>query len=65
MWLYYALLKPGEDVNVKPYRLQLMHLSPALRQKLYEIADRRDKGFYEYDNAPLHVAVERLKCRKK
>jgi len=54
--VYYELLKPNETITEDRYRLQLMRLSRALKEKrpLYE--QRHDKVILQYDNARPHVA---------
>jgi len=49
-------LKPNETITEDRYRLQLMHLSRALKEKrpLYE--QRHDKVILQHDNARRHVA---------
>lgn len=54
--IYYELLKPNETITGDRYRLQLMRLSRALKEKrpLYE--QRHDKVILLHDNARPHVA---------
>lgn len=54
--IYYELLKPNETITGERYRLQLMRLSRALKEKrpLYE--QRHDKVILLHDNARPHVA---------
>lgn len=54
--IYYELLKPKETITGDRYRLQLMRLSRALKEKrpLYE--QRHDKVILLHDNARPHVA---------
>jgi len=49
--VYYELLKPNETITRDRYRLQLMCLSRALKEKrpLYE--QRHDKVILQHDNA--------------
>ncbi|KAG5316286.1 MOS1T transposase, partial [Pseudoatta argentina] len=49
--VYYELLKPGDR-----YRLQLIRLSRALREKRPEYEQRHDKVIFLHDNARPHVA---------
>lgn len=55
--VYYELLKPGETINGERYRLQLMRLSRALREKRPETIERHDKVILLHDNARPHVAI--------
>jgi histone-lysine N-methyltransferase SETMAR len=55
--IYYELLKPGETITGDRYRLQLIRLSQALREKRPEYAERHRKVILLHDNARLHVAV--------
>jgi len=54
--VHYELLKLNETITGDRYRLQLMPLSRALKEKqpLYE--QRHDKMILQYDNARPHVA---------
>lgn len=54
--LYYELLKPNETIDGQRYRLQLMRLSRALREKRQQFAERHDKIILQHDNARPHVA---------
>jgi len=49
--VYYELLKPGDR-----YRLQLIRLNRALREKRPEYEQRHDKVILLHDNARPHVA---------
>jgi len=53
---YYELLKPSNSITGDRYRLQLIHLSRALREKRPEYEQRHDKVILLYDNARPHVA---------
>ena len=52
--VYYELLKPGD--SIRGDRLQLIHLSRALREKRSEYEQRYDKVILLHDNARPHVA---------
>jgi len=49
------LLKPGDSITGDRYRLQLIHLNRALREKRSEYEQRHDKVILLHDNARLHV----------
>ena len=53
--VYYELLKPGDSITGDRYRLQLIRLSRALREKRPEYEQRHDKIIL-HDNARPHVA---------
>ena len=50
------LWKPGDSIMDNRYRLQLIHLSRALREKRPEYEQRHDKVILLHDNARPHVA---------
>jgi len=54
--LVYYELKPGDSVTSDRYRLQLIHLSCALREKRSKYEQRYDKVVLLHDNARPHVA---------
>ena len=54
--VYYELLEPDETITGQRYRLQLMRLSRALREKRSEYEQRHDKVILQHDNARPHVA---------
>jgi len=54
--VYYELLKPGDSIIDDRYRLQLIRLSRALREKRPEYEQRHDKVILFHDNAQPHVA---------
>jgi len=54
--VYYELLQPGESITGDRYRLQLIRLSRALRDKRPEYEERHDKVILLHDNARPHVA---------
>jgi len=54
--VYYELLKPGDSITGDRYRLQLIRLSRALREKQPEYEQRHDKVILLHDNARPHVA---------
>jgi len=54
--VYYELLKPGDSITGDRYRLQLIHLSCALREKRPEYEQRHDKVILLHDNVRSHVA---------
>ena len=54
--LYYELLQPNETITGDRYRLQMMRLSRALKEKRLEYAERHDKVILLHDNARPHVA---------
>ncbi|GFX82569.1 mariner Mos1 transposase [Trichonephila clavipes] len=58
-WLgvvYYELLKPTETITGDRSRTQLMHLSPALKDKRPQYNERHDKVILQHDNARPHIA---------
>ena len=52
--VYYELLKSGDSITSDRYRLQLIRLSRALREKWPECKQRHDKVILLHDNT--HVA---------
>ena len=54
--VYYELLKPSDSITGDRYRLQLIRLSCALREKRLEYKQRHDKVILLHDNARPHVA---------
>ena len=54
--VYYELLKPGDFIMGDRYRLQLIRLSRALREKRSEYEHRHDKVILLHDNARPHIA---------
>jgi len=54
--VYYELLKPGDSITGDRYRLQLIRLSRALREKRLECEQRYDEVILLHDNARSHVA---------
>ncbi|GBP75300.1 Mariner Mos1 transposase [Eumeta japonica] len=54
--IYYELLKPNETITGDRYRLQLIRLSRALKEKRSEYSKRHDKVILLHDNARPHVA---------
>ena len=54
--VYYELLKPGDSITGDRYRLQLIRLNCALREKRPEYEQRHDKVILLHDNARPHVA---------
>ncbi|GBP51768.1 Mariner Mos1 transposase [Eumeta japonica] len=54
--IYYELLKPNETITGDRYRIQLIHLSGALKEKRSEYSKRLDKVILLHDNARSHVA---------
>jgi len=54
--VYYELLKPGDSITDDRYRLQLIRLSRALREKRLKYEQRHDKVILLHDNARPHVA---------
>jgi len=54
--VYYELLKPGDSITSDRYRLQLIRLSHALREKRPEYEQRHDKVILLHDNVRPHVA---------
>jgi len=54
--VYYELLKPNETITGALYRIQLMRLSRALREKRIHYS-RHDKIILLHDNARPHVAA--------
>jgi len=53
--VYYELLKSGDSITGDRYRLQLIRLSRALREKRPEYEQKHDKVIL-HDNARPHVA---------
>jgi len=56
--VYYELLKPGDSITGDQYRLQLIHLSRALREKWPEYEQRHDKVIFLHDNARPHETLK-------
>jgi len=54
--VYYKLLKPINSITGDWYRLQLIRLSHALREKRPKYEQRHDKVILLHDNARPHVA---------
>ncbi|GFY11791.1 mariner Mos1 transposase [Trichonephila clavipes] len=54
--VYYELLKPTETITGNRYRMQLMRLSRALKDKRLQYNERYDKVILQHDNARPHVA---------
>jgi len=54
--LDYELLKPGDSITGDRYRLQLIRLSRALREKRPEYEQRHDKIILLHDNARPRIA---------
>lgn len=54
--IYYELLKPNETITGARYRLQMMRLSRALKEKRPLYGQRHDKVILLHDNARPHVA---------
>jgi len=53
--VYYELLKPGDSITGDRYRLQLIRLSRALREKRPEYEQRHNKVILLHDNARPYV----------
>jgi len=53
--VYYELLQPNETITRDRYRLQLMRLSRALKEKQPQYEQGHDKVILQYDNVRLHV----------
>lgn len=56
--IYYELLQPNETITGDRYRLQLMRLSRALKEKRPQYEERHDKVILQHDNARPHVATQ-------
>ena len=54
--VYYELLKLGDSITGDRYRLQLIRLSRALREKRLKYEQRYDQVILLHDNARPHVA---------
>lgn len=54
--VYYELLKQNETITGECYRMQLIRLSRALKEKRPQYAKRHDKIILQHDNARPHVA---------
>jgi len=54
--VYYELLKPSETITRDRYRMQLMRLSRALKEKRSQYQERHDKVIHQHDNARSHIA---------
>ena len=55
--LFYELLKPGETINGKRYRTQLIRLRRAIAEKRPEYATRHEAIIFQHDNAHPHAAI--------
>ena len=53
--IYYELLKPNETITGELYRMQIMRLSRALREKRPQYKQRHEKVILQHDNARPHV----------
>jgi len=53
---YYELLKSSETITGDRYRMQLMGLSRALKEKRPQYQERHDKVILQHDNARPHIA---------
>jgi len=62
--VYYELLKPGDSITGDRYRLQLIRLSRALREKQPEYKQRHDKIILLHDNTRPHVIKKYLETLK-
>jgi len=54
--VYYELLKSGDSITGDQYRLQLIRLSRALREKRPEYEQKHNKIILLHDNVRPHVA---------
>lgn len=54
--VYYELLKPIETITGNRYRLQLMRLSRALKEKRQQFEEIHDKVSLLHDNVRPHIA---------
>jgi len=54
--VYYELLKLGDSITGNRYRLQLIRLSRALREKRLKYEQRYNQVILLHDNARPHVA---------
>lgn len=54
--IYFELLKPNETINGDRYRLQLMRLNRALKEKRSQYEERHEKVILLHDNARPHTA---------
>ena len=55
--MYYELLKPGETINVKRHRTQLIRLKRAIAVKRPQYATRHEAIIFHHENARPHVAI--------
>ena len=53
--VYYELLKPSKTITGDRYRMQLMRLSRALKEKRPQYQERHDKIIFQHYNVRLHV----------
>ena len=60
--VYYELLKPNETIIGAVYRIQLMRLSRALKEKRAHYYSRHDKVILLHDNTRLNVAAPVKTC---
>ena len=54
--VYYELLKLSEIITGNRYRMQLLRLSRALKEKRLQYQERLDKIILQHDNTRPHVA---------
>ena len=54
---YYELFKPSKTITGDQYRMQLMRLSLALKEKQPQYQERHDKIILQHDNTRSHVAI--------
>ena len=62
--IYYELLKPSETITGDRYRLQLIRLNQALKEKRTKWDNRHDKLILLHDNARPHVAKDQAMLGK-
>ena len=53
-FIYYELLKPNETITGERYRMKLMRLSRAMREKLPQYEQRHEKVILQHDKARPH-----------
>lgn len=54
--MFYELFKPSETITGVRYRVQLMRLSRALKDKRLQYSKRQDEMILQHDSGRLYIA---------
>ncbi|GFU79214.1 hypothetical protein TNCV_2137371 [Trichonephila clavipes] len=57
--IYYELLKPGETLNIDPYKQELLNLNYAILEKREQYKKRQHKLIFLDDDAPIATVINR------